>query len=66
MGAYTYLPMNSYNVKIFNLMNIHPPTHQTSKVSLCTTHILWRVHGWVVVGWVAIGFMGWVHILTHP
>ena len=27
MGAYTHPPMNSYNVKIFNFMNKHPPTH---------------------------------------
>ena len=45
VGAYTHPPMNSYNVKIFNFMNTHPPTHQTyPKFHSVTIHILWRVH----------------------
>ena len=40
-GAYNYPPMNSYNVKIFNFMNTHPPTHQTyPKCHSITVHIL--------------------------
>ena len=46
MGAYTHPPMNSYNVKIFNFMNTHTPTHRTyPKCHSVTIHILWRVHG---------------------
>ena len=46
VGAYTHPPMNSYNVKIFNFMNTHPPTHQTyPKCHSVTVHILWSVHG---------------------
>ena len=49
-------PCNSYNVKIFNFMNTHPPTHRTyPKCHSVTIHILWRVHG---VGWVVEEFMG--------
>ena len=29
VGRYTHPPIKSYNVKIFNFMNSHPPTHQT-------------------------------------
>ena len=51
VGAYTHPPMNSYNVKIFNFMNTHPPTHQTyPKCHSVTIHILWMVHG-VGGGW---------------
>ena len=60
-GAYTHPPMNSYNVKIFNLMNTHPPTHQTyPKCYSVTIHILWRVHGMVVVGWLEGSLGEWV------
>ena len=65
-------PMNRYNVKIFNFMSTHPPTHQTyPKCHSVTIHILKRVHGvgggrvvggfigWVVV-WVVGGLMGWM------
>ena len=46
VGAYTHPPIKSYNVKIFNFMNTHPPTHQTyPKCHSFTIHILWRVHG---------------------
>ena len=34
VGAYTHPPMNSYNVKIFNFMNTHPPTKHTQSVTL--------------------------------
>ena len=27
VGAYTHPSMNSYNIKIFNFMKTHPPTH---------------------------------------
>ena len=51
VGAYTHPPMNSYNVKIFNFMNNHPPTHQIyPKCHSVTIHILWMVHG-VGGGW---------------
>ena len=41
VGAYTHPPMNSYNVKIFNFMNTHPPIHQTyPKCHSVTIHIL--------------------------
>ena len=59
VGAYTHLPMNSYNVKIFNFMNTHPPTHQTyPKFHSVTIHTLWRAHG-VGGGGVVGVFMGW-------
>ena len=29
VGAYTHPPTKSYNVKIFNFMNAHTPTHRT-------------------------------------
>ena len=46
VGTYTHPPMNSYNVKIFNIMNTYPPTHRTyPKFHSVTIHILWRVHG---------------------
>ena len=51
VGAYTHPPIKSYNVKIFNFMNTHPPTHQTYlKCHSVTIHILWMVHG-VGGGW---------------
>ena len=72
VGAYTHPPMNSYNVKIFNFMNTHPPTHQTyPKCHSVTIHILWRVHG-VGGGGVVGVFMRWVVVslyyctYTHP
>ena len=68
VGAYDHPPMNSYNVKIFNFMSTHPPTHQLniSKVSLYI--YFGGFMGWVVVGWlecslggcVVGGFMGWL------
>ena len=62
VGAYTHPPIRSYNVKIFNFMNTHPPTHLTyPKYHFVTIHLLWMVHGWVADGGGVIGgFMGWV------
>ena len=58
VGAYTHPPINSYNVKIFNFMNTHPPTHQTyPKCHSLTIHVFWRVHR-VGGGRVFGGFMG--------
>ena len=51
VSAYTHPPMNSYNIKIFNFMNTHPPTHQISKVSLSLYIYFGGFMGWVVVGW---------------
>ena len=60
VGAYTHSSMNSYNVKIFNFMDTHPPTHQTyPKRHSVTIHILWRAHG-VGGGGLVGGFIGWV------
>ena len=60
VGAYTHRPMNSYNVKIFNFINTHPPTHRTyQKCHSVIIHILWRVHG-VGGGGLVGGFTGWV------
>ena len=62
VGAYTHPPIKSYNIKMFNFMNTHPPTNQTyPKCHSVTIHILWMVHG-VDDGWwwVVEGFMGWV------
>ena len=60
VAEFTHPPMNSYNVKIFNFMNTHPPTYKTdTKCHSVTTEILWRadeVGGGEVVG----GFTGWV------
>ena len=51
VGAYTHPPIKNYNVKIFNFMKTHPPTHQTyPKCHSVTIHILWMVHG-VDGGW---------------
>ena len=64
VSAYTHPPMNSYNVKISNFMNTHPPIEHIQCHSV-TIHIFWRAHGvgwcvvvWVVVGWVVGEFMG--------
>ena len=69
LGAYTHPPMDSYNVKIFNFMNTHPPIHQTYPKFHSVTNIYFgRVHGvggWVVgglMGWVVGKFMGWVGV----
>ena len=57
-GACTHPPMNSYNVKIFNFINTHPPTHQTyPKCHSVIIHILWRAHG-VGGGWRVHGMGG--------
>ena len=74
VGAYTHPPMNSYNVRIFNFMNTHPPTIEHIQSVTLSLYILWRVHEvggggvvgvfmgcvvvWVVVGWVVGEFMG--------
>ena len=52
----------SYNVKIFNFMKTHVPTHQTYPSVTLSLHIYfgWFM-GWVVDGGgVVRGFMGWV------
>ena len=64
VGAYTHPPIKSYNVKMFNFMNTHPPTHQTyPKCHSVTIHILWMVHGvgggWWWGGWRVHGVGGW-------
>ena len=61
VSAYTYPPIKSYSVKIFNFKYTHAPTHQT--YPMChsvTVHILWMVHGVGGWWWVVGGFMGWV------
>ena len=57
VGANTHPPMNSYNVKISNFMNTHPPIKHIQCHSV-TIHILWRAHG-VGGGGVVGGFIGW-------
>ena len=69
VGAYIHPPIKGYNVKIFNFMNTHPPTHQTyPKCHSVTIHVLWMVHGvgggWWWGGWRVHGVdgcvVGWV------
>ena len=66
VGAYTHPPMNSYNVKIFNFMNTHPPIEHIQSVTLSLNIYFGGVVGgfmgwvgvWVVVKWVVGEFMG--------
>ena len=61
VGAHTHPPMNSYNVKIFNFMNTHPPIEHIQSVTLSLYIYFGWFMGWVVDGgWVVGGFMGWV------
>ena len=77
VGAYTHPPMNSYNVKIFNCINTHPPPIKHIQSVTLSLYIYfgwfmgWVVDGggmvgglmgWVVVVWVVGGFIGWVGI----
>ena len=60
--------MNSFNVKIFNFMNTHPPTHQKyPKCHSVTIHIFWMVHGvgggWWWGGWRVHG-VGWCVVVV--
>ena len=63
VGAYTHPPMNSYNVKIFNIMNTNPPTHQT--YPKCHSHYTYILDGswggwWIVVGCLEGSWGGWL------
>ena len=65
VGAYTHPPIKDDNVKIFNFMNTHLPTHRTyPKCHSITIHILWMVHGvgggWWWDGWLESSWGGWL------
>ena len=50
MGAHTHPHMNSYNVKIFNFMNTHPPIEHIQSVTLSLYTYFGGFMGLVVVG----------------
>ena len=59
VGAYTHPPMNSYNVKIFNFMNTHPPIKHIQSVTLSLYIYIGGFMEWVVVGWLECSWGGW-------